>query len=103
MEGEGKIAAVKAPLIDPRQAISAIEFGLFRQILMTLIPLIKELNKPNEEIIDFCFDIYNKIVTTNADSDLRKLLIHMCLQSYLKGLEAKKIDEIFGKVVNIGK
>lgn len=103
LEKMGAIEASKAPLIESQQVISYIHTELFRNILVHIVPLIKEHPEPksNEEIVDFLFDMYNKVVMSNVDDKSRQLLIRMCIESFFKGLKSSTASQIADKVIGL--
>ena len=54
-----------------------------------------------EESLDFCFDLYNKIIATNADGEERSKIIDVCLESFFKGLGIRIADELLRNVAFI--
>lgn len=88
MINTGELDATEIPIINSENNYATINVLVFRKILEQLIPLLRFIPDPkNSDAVDFCFEIYNRIITTNADENDRIMLIKFCFDSFFKGLE----------------
>ena len=102
LEANGVLTSPQSAIIEEDKAISCIESKLFKKVLINIVPLVKDhqQEKTNEEIIDFCFEIYNAIVMSNVqyDKETQQEMITLCMRSFFKGLEVGGLSEIINKV-----
>lgn len=90
----GEINASAIPTLSTDNKYSSINVIVFKKILQELIPLLKSLpTSKTEEVIDFCFELYNRIVATNVENKERTKLIKICLESFFSGLGLRVADE----------
>lgn len=96
---QGELIAVETPLISLNNYYSYVNMDLFKKILIELIPYLKQLpDTETERVTEFCFDLYNSIVTTNSDANERKKLIKISLESFFKGIDIRVMDEFLNKI-----
>tara|TARA_B100000674_G_scaffold46656_1_gene32290 strand:- start:2435 stop:2956 length:522 start_codon:yes stop_codon:yes gene_type:complete len=69
LESKGLIVSPKAAIIEEDKKISFVDRKLLKKVLLNIVPILKDNQeyKTNEEIIDFCFQIYNAIAMSNID------------------------------------
>ena len=62
---------------------------LFKEILLEVAPLLTHhnLTLEREELVDFCIDIYNNVVSMSHEKDNRSLAIQLSIRSLTKVLE----------------
>lgn len=102
LEQNGTIPAVEAPLIyDDR--ISYVDIGLLKKIISQIIPILKESNSTidNVKIVEFCFDVYNKLIITTVDDETKKVLIELCISSFFKGVSIDSKQDLTEKIARI--
>ena len=98
----GELDAYAIPTISLEHKYSMVNTSVLKKILLQLLPVLKQIPEPNmEESLDFCFDLYNKIIVTNADGEERSRIIGVCLESFFKGLGIRITDELLRKVAFI--
>lgn len=87
------------PMLSMEKNFSFINTMVFKNILLEIIPLLKQINESNiEEMLDFCFELYNRIIVTQADNAERLKIIRVCLESFFKGLGIRVTDELLRNV-----
>ena len=73
---QGELHAAATPLISEKNTYSNVNIPVFKKVLQELLPLLKDIPDSNiNDVIDFCCDLYNKIIVTNAEGDDRIHLI----------------------------
>ncbi len=83
----GELPEVLAPIISETNKYSTIDVPVFKAILEELMPLLRQIPEPKDrDAAHFCFELYNKIIATNADEKVRIDLIRLCFDSFFKGL-----------------
>lgn len=89
----GELQATLAPVISEKNKYSTIDVPVFRKILEELMPLLRSIPEPKDsDAVQFCFELYNKIIATNADETVRIDLIRLCFDSFFKGLEIMDME-----------
>ena len=100
---QGELHAAATPLISEKNMYSNVNIPVFKKVLQELLPLLKDIPDPNiNDVIDFCFDLYNKIIVTNAEGDDRIHLIKLCFASFFKGLEIRITEESLKNIAMAG-
>lgn len=95
----GELDAYAIPTISFEQKYSMVNISVLKKILLQMLPILKQTPEANmEESLDFGFDLYNKIIVTNADGDERAKIIGVCLESFSKGLGIRITDELLKNV-----
>ena len=95
----GELDAYAIPIISLEHQYSTVNTHVLKKIILQLLPILKQIPESNmEESLDFCFDLYNKIIATNADEEERTRIISVCLESFFKGLGIRITDEFLMKV-----
>ena len=98
----GELSAYAIPTISLEHKYSMVNTSVLKKILLQLLPILKQIPETNmEESLDFCFDLYNKIIATNADGEERSKIIDVCLESFFKGLGIRIADELLRNVAFI--
>lgn len=73
---------------------STIDTKLFKNVLIELVRLLKQIpNAQSNEAVSFCFEVYNRIVATNAEGNDRIDLIKLCFESFIKGLGIRNMED----------
>lgn len=99
MENTGKLMANQIPQIELEQLYSRVNIAIFKRILQELLPLIKNIpDSKSEEVINFCFELYNRIISTNVEGEERAKFIRICLESFFNGLGLRIKDETLNNV-----
>lgn len=79
----GELDAYAIPAISLEHKYSMVNTPVLKKILLQLLPALKQIPETKiEESLDFCFDLYNKIIVTNADGEERARIIGVCLDSF---------------------
>lgn len=100
---QGKLIAKAIPSISLENQYSNINIGIFKKILQELIPLLNNVPpSKTDEVINFSFDLYNRIVTTDVDDKERVKLIQICIESFFSGLGIRLADETLANFSSIG-
>lgn len=100
LEKMGELDAGAIPLISMEKKYSNVNIYIFKKILNMLLPLLKDIpDSRNEDVVNFCFDLYNKIVATNVDEAEREKLIKIGFESYFKGLGVRVTEEFLKNIV----
>lgn len=95
----GELDAESLPFITFEHKYSNVNVVLLKKILQELLPLLKGVpNSKIEDSINFCFDLYNRILATNAEGKERIKLIRICLESFFNGLGIRVTDEILRNI-----
>lgn len=85
--GSGALPAVPIPLIADQDRFSYVNMQLFRIIILEIAPLLKQITDDQvTEAMDFCFDLYNRIITLDARDEERIKVIKIGLKSFFDGL-----------------
>ncbi|OGO93783.1 MAG: hypothetical protein A3F41_06785 [Coxiella sp. RIFCSPHIGHO2_12_FULL_44_14] len=102
LEKKGLIPTSRGPIITGTRYTN-IDIMAFKNILSVMIPLLKETTgtATNEQLIDFSFEIYNQIVIMDAEPEVKRALIGMSINSFFKGMKAKKIGGMVNKIANL--
>lgn len=99
LEKVGAIDVSAIPLVSMERKFSNVNIHVFRKILNILLPLLKDIPDPKiEDVVDFCFDLYNRIIATNADGAEREKLIKIGFDSFFKGLGIRITDEFLRNI-----
>ncbi len=99
----GELHAAAIPLISEINKYSNVDIPVFKKILQELLPLLKDIPDPRVgDAIDFCFELYNKIIVANAVGNDRIQLIKLCFESFFKGLEIRITEEFLENVAMVG-
>lgn len=94
LENAGELNVTPVPLVSMEKKYSTVDIHIFKKILNLLLPLLKDIPDPKiEDVVDFCFDLYNRIVATNVDGAEREKLIKIGFDSFFKGLGIRVADE----------
>lgn len=102
LENMGELDVSAIPLVSIEKKFSSVNIHVFRKILNILLPLLKDVPDPKvEDIVDFCFDLYNKIIATNANDFEREKLIKIGFDSFFKGLNIRIKDEVLRNIAAI--
>lgn len=89
----GELPETLAPIISETNKYSMIDVPVFKKILEELMPLLRSIPEPKDsDAAQFCFDLYNKIIATNADEGVRIDLIKLCFDSFFKGLGLMNLE-----------
>lgn len=98
----GELDTYAIPMISSDHRYSMINVEILKNILLQLLPIIKHISSENmEESLNFCFELYNRIIATNAEKEERTKIIMVCLESFLKGLGIRLTNEELKKVALI--
>ena len=96
---KGEIELNQTPQITLENKFSNVNVVVLRNIFLELLPLLKYIpNVKMEEAINFCFDLYNKIISVDTDDKGKSDLIRMCLESFFKGMGVNITDELIEKI-----
>jgi transcriptional regulator with XRE-family HTH domain len=99
LENTGKLKSNQIPQIELAQLYSRVNIAIFKKILQELLPLIKNIpESKSDEVINFCFELYNRIISTNVEGEERAKFIRICLESFFNGLGLRIKDETLDKV-----
>lgn len=99
LENTGKLVSNSIPQIALERLYSRVNITIFKKILQELLPLIKNIpESTSEEIIHFCFELYNRIISTNVEGEERAKFIRICLESFFSGLGLRIKDHTLGKI-----
>lgn len=99
----GHLETSAIPTISLHNKYSNINIEIFKKVLHDLLPLLKDLpNSNTDDVIDFCFELYNRIVTTDVEDDERGKLIKICLESFFSGLGIRVADDTIKNLAMIG-
>lgn len=102
LEKVGELDVSAIPLVSMEKKYSSVNIHVFKRILNVLLPLLKDIpDSKIEDVVDFCFDLYNRIVATNADGPDREKLIKIGFESFFKGLGLRISDDFIRNVVVI--
>ena len=102
LENIGELDVSVIPLVSMERKFSNVNIHVFSKILNILLPLLKDIPDPKiEDVVDFCFDLYNKIIATNADGFEREKLIKIGFDSFFKGLNIRITDEFLRNIAVI--
>ncbi len=83
----GKIDAVSTPVINSYKKYSLVDVKIIKKILNYILPMLHIIPKSKkDEVIDFCFDLYNKITTSDINDIEQEYIIKIGLESFFKGL-----------------
>ena len=75
------------PLIIDQERFSYVNMPIFKKIMVESAPLIKNIADGYvAEAIDFCFALYNRIITLDAKDEERTKMIKIGLKSFFDGL-----------------
>jgi hypothetical protein len=100
LEKTGAIDVIAVPLVSMEKKYSNVNIHIFKRILNVLLPLLKDIpDSKIEDVVDFCFDLYNRIVATNADGPDREKLIKIGFESFFKGMGIRITDEFIRNIV----
>lgn len=99
---KGELDASMIPLASFEKRYSNVNVILLKKILEEILPLLKEIPaSKTSDAIEFCFDLYNKIITTNSNDQEKENLVRICLESFFKGLGIIVNKEVVLKVAKI--
>ena len=83
----GELAANAIPLVSDQDRFSYVNMKLFKMIILDSIPHIKNISDTHiSEAVDFCFELYNRIITLDAKDEERIKVIKIGLKSFFEGL-----------------
>ena len=78
----GELVANAIPLVSDQDRFSYVNMKLFKMIILDSIPLIKNIADAHiAEAVDFCFELYNRIITLDAKDEERIKVIKIGLKS----------------------
>ena len=83
----GELAVNAIPVISEQDRFSYVNMKVLKKIILESTPLIKEI--PGEHLpiaVDFCFELYNRIITLEAKDEERMKVIKIGLKSFFEGL-----------------
>ena len=99
LEKIGELESSAIPLISIEKKYSNVNIHIFKRILNILLPLLKDIpDSKIEDVVNFCFDLYNRILATNADGADREKLIKIGFESFFKGLGMRITDEFLRNI-----
>lgn len=99
----GELQAIENPIITAESTYSLINSFAFGETLKQLIPLLRSLpNSKVSDAVDFCFEVYNRIVATNVDGNDRIELIKLCFESFIKGLGLINMEDFLEHNAKVG-
>lgn len=83
----GELAANAVPLISDQDRFSYVNMKIFKNIILESTPLINEVAAEHiPDAVDFCFELYNRIITLDAKDEERIKVIKIGLKSFFDGL-----------------
>ena len=89
------LEAYSIPLISMKKKYSNVNIHIFKKLLNILLPLLKDIPDPKiEEVIDFCFNLYNRIVEAKSHNNEQDEMIIIGYESFFKGLGIRVTDEL---------
>lgn len=99
VESKEEICSNEVPLISFQRKYSLLEISLLKKIMQEFIPFYKKLPDYRMlDAIDFCFELYNRVVLINGSEEERTKLIRICLDSFLIGLKILYPNELDEKI-----
>ncbi|KTD04518.1 Helix-turn-helix domain protein [Legionella geestiana] len=85
--------------IDENKKFSTINITLLRNILAQICLLYTQVPGHNVmNLIDFSFDLYNKIIGINGNESEKNMLISLSVSSFLKGVGITASDDIVKRI-----
>lgn len=100
LEELGEIDATPVPVISFCKKYSFVDMNIFRKILNLIIPILKNIpDSKTNEVIEFCFELYNKIISSDLNDGEQEQLIKIGFESFFKGLGIRINDEILKQIV----
>lgn len=100
IENHAGIVVHVAPLISDEHQYSTVNIGLLKKILLSLMPLMTKIpDCKKSESIEFCLDLYNKIISSNSTGAERINLIKISLDSYFSGMGVKVSESTIKNLV----
>lgn len=100
LEELGEIDATPIPVINFCKKYSFVDINIFRKILNLIIPILKNIpDSKTDEVIEFCFELYNKIISSDLNDGEQEQLIKIGFESFFKGLGIRINDEILKQIV----
>lgn len=95
----GGMEADEVELISLEKQYSTVNLRLLKTIFQELLPLLKHIpDKEIEDVVNFCFELYNKVLSVHADEKERLKLIRICLESFFNGLGIKITDKVLRNI-----
>lgn len=83
----GELAVNAIPLVSDQNRFSYVNMKLFKMIILNSLPFIQNISDAHiPETIDFCFELYNRIITLDAKDEERIKVIKIGLKSFFDGL-----------------
>ncbi|HCC3261897.1 helix-turn-helix transcriptional regulator [Legionella pneumophila serogroup 1] len=99
LHASGEFDADEIPLISLDRQYSTVNTRLLKTIFQELLPLLKDVPKTRiEDVVIFCFELYNRVLTTNVNEQDKLKLIRSCLESFFNGLGIRVTDEILRNI-----
>ena len=102
MASKGEIDLSATPFIEWDKKLSFVNIELLQKILNELLPLLKTVpDKHTKDAVDFCFDLYNKLISIQADGEEKEKLVRICIDSFFKGIGSHLSSDISKKVASM--
>lgn len=99
----GELQVVDTPIISAECHYSMINSFVFGKTLEQLVPLLRLIpDSKVSDAVNFCFEIYNRIVATNAEGDDKIDLIKLCFESFIKGLGIRNTEDFLKNNAMVG-
>ena len=99
--GEREVVAV--PIISVEHHYSMINSIVFGKTLEQLVPLLRLIpDSKVSDAVNFCFEVYNRIVATNAEGNDKIDLIKLCFESFIKGLGIRNTEDFLKNNAMVG-
>lgn len=72
--------------------IALVDMDLLTEVLREIAPMFSdsEIHLTCEELIEFCIDIYNSVITTTSNKEDRKSIIELSVSSLKRGIKKNK-------------
>ncbi|MBA2648730.1 MAG: helix-turn-helix transcriptional regulator [Legionella sp.] len=98
LEHIGELESNAIPSLSLEDRFSFVNVSLFKKILLAFFETLNDNPKFKvEEVLEFCFDLYNKILSTNATGEEQSRIILVCIDSFFKGLGVRNNDKTINK------
>lgn len=102
MASKGEIDLSATPFIEWDKKLSFVNIELLKKILNELLPLLKTIpDKHTKDAVDFCFDLYNKLISIQADGEEKEKLVRICIDSFFKGIGCHLSSDVSKKVASM--
>lgn len=102
MASKGEIDLSATPFIEWDKKLSFVNIELLQKILNELLPLLKTIpDKHTKDAVDFCFDLYNKLISIQADGEEKEKLVRICIDSFFKGIGSHLSSDVSKKVASM--